>query len=436
MKGAQMPKIAGLEHWEISFDAAGKLAGGDSEAAIAEPAAAGMTDLLVFSHGWNNDTDVARGLYERFFTLVAEILDDRGVDLDKVGTLGVLWPSMRWPDEDPGTGRGGAASAAGKVSDADLVDALRDAFPGAAQQKALGELARLLRERPEDPKALAAFQTHMRTLAEADPPSPTGEDGGENALLDDDAEAVFDRMAAAAPTPRSGGAAGFGGFTRLWNGAKEALRQLTYWQMKARAGVVGQTGLGPLLGRLHAAAPDLRIHLLGHSFGGRVVAFSLAGLPDAAVRDTPIASLSLIQAAFSHFSFADELPHDRKRGGALAGMQQRVGGPILVTHTLRDSAVGTAYPMASLAGRQDAAGADDLLYRWGALGHDGAQAVPADAAPLRAVGSAYDLGPGRFLNLDANKIIVNGGPPAGAHSDIFHPELAWAVLIAGGLVQP
>lgn len=167
-----------------------------------------------------------------------------------------------------------------------------------------------------------------------------------------------------------------------------------------------------------------------------MVAFSLAGLPESAVRDTPIASLSLIQAAFSHFAFADELPHDRKRSGALAGMQQRVGGPILVTHTLRDSAVGTAYPLASLAGRQDAAGADELMFRWGALGHDGAQAVPADAAPLRAVGSAYELSPGRFCNLDGNKVIVNGGPPAGAHSDIFHPELAWAVLLAGGLVQP
>ena len=52
----------------------------------------------------------------------------------------------------------------------------------------------------------------------------------------------------------------------------------------------------------------------------------------------------------------------------------------------------------------------------------------------RTGGLVMDLGrPGRFLNLDGNAVINRGGPPAGAHSDIFHPELVWAGLAAAGL---
>ena len=51
----------------------------------------------------------------------------------------------------------------------------------------------------------------------------------------------------------------------------------TYYQMKERAGTVGAGGLNPLLRELRAAAPDLRIHLVGHSFGGRLVTAAALG---------------------------------------------------------------------------------------------------------------------------------------------------------------
>ena len=56
------------------------------------------------------------------------------------------------------------------------------------------------------------------------------------------------------------------------------LRTATYWEMKNRAGVVGCRGLGPLIGQIDAAAPALRIHLLGHSFGARLVSDSLSAV--------------------------------------------------------------------------------------------------------------------------------------------------------------
>ena len=40
----------------------------------------------------------------------------------------------------------------------------------------------------------------------------------------------------------------------------------------------------------------------------------------------------------------------------------------------------------------------------------------------------------RITNLDANAVIRNGGPPSGAHSDLLHEEIGWALLIAARIL--
>jgi hypothetical protein len=430
-----------MDHWALNFDERGTARQADVDKLLRELPGKDLTDLFVFSHGWNNDQRQARRLYDLYFGQVPGLLSRAG-SAARAGWLGVVWPSKRWADEpEPTAGAdgGGAAGlgdgdgAAPPPPDPVLVEDLKDVFDGQERQAALDELARLLEERPEDPAALARFQALMKELAGEPDAGPAGEDQGELALLTDDPEEVFGRFADAVPQTGEGGAAGIGDtFGRLWNGAKEALRQLTYFEMKKRAGVVGREGLGPLLGRIHQADPDVRIHLIGHSFGARLVSFALAGLPDPA--NSPVKSLYLLQGAFSHFAFADALPMDRSRGGALKGMAARVDGPLVASFSVHDTAVGKLYPLASLSSRDDAAGLEDRLYRWGGIGHDGAQAVDATVTALAPVGAGYTFQRGRFLNLDGNAIINRGQPPSGAHSDIFHPELVWAGLAAAGLV--
>jgi hypothetical protein len=433
-------EIAGRPHWEVGFDERGNPDQGEAAALLAELPGKDLTDLLVFSHGWNSDRRQARRLYQLYFQQVPGLLERAGSPA-RVGTLGVVWPSKRWADEPEPTGELGGGGAAGlddgaastpPPADPDLVQDLKDVFPGDDQRRALDELARLLAERPEDPAALARFQTLMGKLTETADDDPAGEDHGELALLEDEPAEVFGRFADAVPQTGEGGPAGLGdAFGRLWKGAKEALRQLTYFEMKKRAGVVGKQGLGPLLGRIHQTDPEVRIHLLGHSFGARLVSFALAGLPQG---DSPVKSLYLLQGAFSHFAFADALPMDRSRGGALKGVAARVDGPLVASFSVHDTAVGKLYPLASLSSRDDSAGLEDRLFRWGGIGHDGAQAVDATVAALGPVGTGYPFQPGRFVNLDGNAVVNRGGPPAGAHSDIFHPELVWAGLAAAGLV--
>ena len=470
-----MADIAGWPHWEIQFDRAGDTGAAARAALLDQIAGAGLSDLIFMSHGWNSDIAHARRLYNQWFGMLPPMLP--GGSAAKPGTAGVFWPSMLWPDEPaPAAPAGGGAAglpepAAASGTPGAPVAALAAVYPGPGQQQILSQLAALLDAQSPDPQALTRFHDLMRALGGTEPETIGLEDSGQLAMLSEDPQALAARFAAALDTasgqaaaggaaaggsvpPDQGGAAdlpditpagngngtgqgaagGIGDITaRLWGGAREALRQFTYWQMKQRAGTVGQQGLGPFLADLAGRAPDLRMHLIGHSFGARLVSFSLAGLPGG--QPSPVRSLTLLEGAFSHFAFAPALPQDPARSGALHGMMARVAGPLLSCHSSHDMAVGIFYPVASMTAGDDASGlTDDLMFRWGGMGHDGAQAVNAAALTLGPQGNPYQLAAGQFTNIDASAVVCHGGAPSGAHSDIVHPELGWAMLTAAGLV--
>jgi hypothetical protein len=291
-------------------------------------------------------------------------------------------------------------------------------------------MASLLREQPRDPERLIEFHGLMVSLDTAGDGEGGEEDSGEGAMMTGDPLTLFAKFDAEMPGAFAGGEAGVGDeLKKLWNGAKQTARMFTYWQMKKRAGVVGQRGLGPEILKLLEKSPRVKVHLIGHSFGARVVSFALLPLPEASV-----SSLFLAQGAFSHFAFADSLPFKPQRGGALKGMLRRVSGPLCVTHTRSDKAVGEAYPAASFLSRDDASAREDKLNRWGGMGSDGAQAVNAKSVVFGPVGSEYAFEASRFINFDANDVIKDGSGPSGSHSDIVHPEIAWALGKAAGVL--
>lgn len=418
--------INGLPYFEVRFGEDGALdtaAGGDGGLPAAVRTG-DITDLFVLSHGWNNGVDSARNLYQAMFELLA---DQLGTHRDTSAAVGVLWPSLLFPEDDP------RATKAAPSSGTQLAAALAPAFPGREEQ--LATMGELLDRRPQDADALTEFHRLARGLVTTAPQS--GEDAGESALLTAPTARMLGHAAAMAPAPPAQTRGLDDLFSGLWSGAREVLRTLSYYEMKNRAGVVGQNGLGPLLATLSASdGRRPRIHLIGHSFGGRLVAYALAGLPDGMTGSaSPIKSLTLVQAAFSHFAFASALPFDRSRRGGLAGLGNRVDGPLLATFTAADRAVGWWYPAASLLARQDSKDAADLVYRWGAMGHDGYQQdPPATAAVLAESGKPYDFAPGEFYALDSNAVIkALQSEFSGAHSDIRHPEVLWAVVSAAGL---
>ena len=250
-------------------------------------------------------------------------------------------------------------------------------FPNGSEQ--LDTIAGLLAQPPAPGRAAELF-TAMREFSAAvgvksnDGEAP--EASKEPGMLDkqQDPDDVFTRFAdrladAGVEFGDGGGEAGLGDFaSKLLHGAKEALRQLTYWQMKNRAGVVGQKGVGPAIDRLADEFPNLRIHLIGHSFGARVVSFALAGMRESA--PSPVKSVTLLQGAYSRFAFAPDLPFGGQ--GALEGKLARIDGPLTVCFSSHDRALGVFYPLASAAAGDATAGVEDPLARYRAMGQLGA----------------------------------------------------------------
>ncbi|MFI5830302.1 serine-threonine protein kinase [Streptomyces sp. NPDC051578] len=445
---------------ELVFDADGDPAPGTGTALDGMEA----TDLLVFAHGWNSEPRTSTLLYDRFFEPFPYLVGPAV----RLGYAGVLWPSIRFADEpipdfDP---RGLAGALAepqfGTALDPDTRRALGEFWPG--RETELDRVAELLEERPQSQAAFVEFGALVRELAGvAAVSTATGEDVP--AMFTEDVlevcrsftEAVVEagghaggaELSTNGAEPSTNGAglstngapstdvaglstdvAGLsigGGLRALWSGAKEVLRQATYYEMKKRAGVIGERGLGPVLARLAAHRPDLRVHLIGHSFGGRVVSFSLRAVPGGA---RYVKSLTLLQGAFSHYAFTDRLPHDKSRGGALHGLQHSVDGPVVACHSPYDTALKVFYPLASrMAG--DSAGVLGLDERWGALGHDGVQAVAGAPRITLAAALRDGLPTSGCVSVDAGAVVRRGGAPTGAHSDICHEELARIVVAAG-----
>ncbi|MEV4429070.1 serine-threonine protein kinase [Streptomyces sp. NPDC049602] len=394
---------------EITFDKDGDGPPGQASE-LAALARRGVGDLVVFAHGWNNSPSGATRLCSDFFAPFPGLLAP-GVE---AGYAGLIWPSMMFTDEPVPDFRA-------------LVTVLPEKEP------VIGRLTELLDAAPADEAAFAEFGALLRELTDVDTESVAFGEAVPEFLLADPVEvcALFTgALEGADPTAGGVPPEGFGeGLKRYWKGAKEALRQATYYVMKKRAGRVGEHGLGALLGEVARGAPGLRVHLVGHSMGARLVAYALRGLPAGA---RPVASVTLLQGAFSHYAFAARLPHDPGRAGSLRDLQQRVRGPVVACYSRHDTALGVMYPLASrlandsesLAGDAVALlGADDP--RWGAIGHDGVQAVPGTVRRSLAEVLREGMPGSGCVSVDAAEVVLS-------HSDIRHQELARVVVSAAG----
>jgi pimeloyl-ACP methyl ester carboxylesterase len=409
----------------------------------------GLTDLFVVSHGWNNDMAEARALYDKLLKSISQVLDagvaPQSLQGRKFGVLRVFWPSKKFAEDEliPG---GGAASATHE-NDAALIKQLdelktdperlggkdKDPKRTAALNKAQALVPKLEADR-------GAREEYVELLRSILNPDDKHFDDASKEFFDRDPEELFKGLGDGVNAPgahgsggsasgvHAGGAAGLGD---LVSGVKAAARRLanftTYYAMKERAGVVGRVGLAPVLKRLREQNKELRLHLIGHSFGGRVVTAAACAFS----RDTPRVTISLLQAAYSHNGLAknfDQKGHDGAFRAILS--EHRASGPIIITHTKNDKAVGIAYPLASRIARQEAAALGDENDPYGGMGRNGAQATPeakAKAGNLLHAGGAYNFAPGGVFNLKADDFISD-------HSDVGGQQVAYAILCAASKI--
>jgi hypothetical protein len=223
-----MTTIRGLRYFEVDFNADGGLntdTGAGSGGLPEAVAAGGISDVFVFSHGWNTGVSSARDLYDDMF---GQLADQLGPHLGTSAAVGVIWPSLLFPDDAPASSPAALVPSTGSQ----LATALAPAFPD--RQQALTTIGQLLDDQPQDPDRLNEFHTLATSLVTT--PSNAVEDSGEEAFADDPTGAVLAYAHGLAPKAASGGQAGLNPFTALWTGAREVLRTLSYYERKNRAG--------------------------------------------------------------------------------------------------------------------------------------------------------------------------------------------------------
>jgi hypothetical protein len=170
----------------------------------------------------------------------------------------------------------------------------------------------------------------------------------------------------------------------------------------------------------------MKVHIAGHSFGGRVV----TAATDGPTGTPPIQpeTMTLLQAAFSHNGFAHL--YDGVHDGFFRAVvtSKKVKGPVLITCSKQDTAVGIAYPIASLLSGVTAAALGDKNDPFGGLGRNGAQKTPeAVDGTLLPSGQNYSFTQDKLFNLNGDNIITG-------HGDICRDEIASAILPAIALM--
>jgi hypothetical protein len=432
-----MGELAGIPFFEVPFNKKAAIDDEGGVQALKNHLAQGQTtDLIVISHGWNNHIEEARDLYTRFFESFAQQAQKENLASGRrFAALGVLWPSKKFADSSliPG----GAAGVDDDVLTEQL-EALKGGFDARGADSKLEQAKRLVDRLETDPEARRKFGELVRGLVPKTEKEPDGAKAhrffeGDTATLVEEAAAPLQSSAAvdadsggiaAVGSPGAadaGGAAGIGDmFGAMKDGALNLLNYATYYQMKERAGLVGRNGLFPLLRDLRAAFPMLKIHLIGHSFGGRLVTAAASGAKGEPLAET----MTLLQSAFSHHGFASQFDGSREGFFRQVIANGNVRGPIIVTCTTNDIAVGKLYPLASLFAGQDAAGIGGPESRFGGLGCNGAQKTPeAVNGTLFDEDGTYAFERGKIHNLKADQFIKG-------HSDVAGMQVARAVASA------
>lgn len=420
-----------------------------------------VTDLLILSHGWNNDKADASQLYEELLGNIDKLLGLRNQAsvpsplqgfVDRLrnrnfAAVRVFWPSKKFTDADliPG---GGAASAVAEADNTTAVNRILDRLKD--DPRVLGgtdryppHVAAMDRAKALVPQlaTTGAKKEFIQLLRSILDPSMKENDDASAGFFAVDAETLFENaqtpvVAPGVPGAGMGSGSGLGnggatGLGDLLSGVQAAARRIanfaTYYQMKSRAGTVGSKGVADLLRRVRTAKPAIRIHLVGHSFGGRLVIAAAHALPAA----TDLVTMSLLQAAFSHNGLSEGFGEDPKEKGFFRALvdEKRISGPIIITHTKNDKAVGIAYPLASRIAGQNASALGDQNDPYGGMGRNGAQNTKEadNRFTLGLPGTPYLFEKGKIHNISSDLIQD--------HGDVRRIEVAFAILAVAGSIH-
>jgi hypothetical protein len=420
--------------YALRFDKAGRSEGPlTQQALVAQLTSGDFTDVYVFSHGWNNDWKAALERYKDFMGEFRGLRETHDFERPHRPLLaGIFWPStalvMPWERGPQFAGDEGEAEA--DAIDLALLSGFAEGLPPGdtgrfyelAESESLGEddATELLR-------LLSGVAAHGDPEVAGDPARDVEE------MLASWAQLEAALAAPALPrSPDDFGAVGTGvaagpqaaGFLDKLN-PRNLLRGLTVWQMKDRAGTVGADGVGPVLRKmLSATDEDTRFHLVGHSYGARVV-LNAVGRPSGGALPRAVNSLLLLQPAVNHLCFADAQPPTPAGGyrNVLAAVKQ----PILSTFSGNDFPLTKTFHLALRRGkdlREAQIAAEEPPSEYAALGGYGPRGFKGwKSVDIKDPDDVYDLG------ANAPEVwAVNGTRTISGHGAVVNKSTAWALF--------
>jgi pimeloyl-ACP methyl ester carboxylesterase len=203
---------------------------------------------------------------------------------------------------------------------------------------------------------------------------------------------------------------------------RSILRATTVLMMKDRAGKVGAHGVGPLLRDLLAAKATGKFHLIGHSYGCKVL------LSAVCADDLPrrVNSMLLLQPAISYLAFATDA--GRGRPGGYRPALDRVEQPILATYSNQDVPLHNFFHWvvrreADLGEAQIAGAPPSRFAALGGYGPPDACGADCEKFAIKPFGEQYQLGsmPPHLIGLDGTGVITG-------HGDFCKEDVYWALF--------
>ena len=431
--------FASADGLRLEYTARGDLQSGS--AAVLEQIVADAeqaTDVIVMSHGWWNNASTAECRYRAMIAGLRRNRPTAVAERDfRLLFVGIYWPSAVFPVEEA-TCTGVSAPrdetletsrAPERAADSDALRTwMATAFPGSRQQEREHVTALLARSAAGEALTTAESTDLAATLARwrdaETPPDAAGEGPVDDPFAGDPADVAARWTRAELETSEN---------ERFrptdWLGFANAF---TFWTMKDRAGVVGSRGVFDLVRRLQPLRQrGVRVHLVGHSFGSKLVSAALTGHGGRGAPNV-VDSLVLLQGALTHFAFAtaDEITRvgvATPRGGLYAPIvtERLVTGVVAATYSTYDDKNRYYYPAAVRL-------SDDFLEvdrvsKFGSLGANGILGAPAEhttyvpGQPLILTRAVT-----RLFSVDASAVVKG-------HSDIVNDDVAklmWAALDA------
>ncbi len=414
-----------------------------------------VTDLWILSYGWNMSVQDGITFYNEWVPLLQAEIQKANLQNYNPMFVGVFWPSEVLPDTRDGADQLPQCAAASPVPPPGLGDrthfiqAHRPIFDpeqrqdDAVYEQDFGRIYDFIASPDiQDQQQVHTFVDTLKKYQQQDPHAEQLEP--ENVI--DMATSALARVLPSALTSLQDAGKTIG------DGLLEFLRVFSFWTMKGRAGTVGANGLAPFLAKVQQSQTQrkspLCIHLMGHSFGAKLLTsavYATADIPE--VKQPVVTTLILFQGAFSQFSFSRNIPGRPGVAGFYTKIVEQglVATPVTAIYSARDLANSLLYPvgMAPVLEQfifRDGDPADDLSgYRIsndlrGAIGANGVQGFDLSqmgfvALPWHEELNQSKLAAARCINVNRSRVTnTMADLLIGTHNDYTEPEIFQAAL--------